>query len=80
MAIDTEAKRWSMLQVATSPCSYAHVFNPSASGLSAIERATVLKRYGGIAWDSPIAPTLPPAMINARGALGGVQIDGGQIA
>jgi len=48
MAIDTEAKRWSMLQSATP--SYATLINPSGSGFdSAIERLTLLKLYGGVA-------------------------------
>ena len=50
MAVDTEAKRWSMLQLASGPSSYPLLFNPDTSGLSAIERATVLKKYGGISW------------------------------
>ncbi len=53
MAVDTEAKRWGMLQLASGPSHYPLVFNPDASGLSAIERATVLKLYGGIAFSSP---------------------------
>ena len=41
-----------MLQ-STLPASWHLVFNPDASGLSAIERATVLKLYGGIAFSTP---------------------------
>ena len=55
MALDTEAKRWGMMQWACGPSYYPTIFNPDTSGLSAIERATVLKLYGGIAWDSPAA-------------------------
>ena len=55
MAVDTEAKRWGMLQWASGPSYYPHVFNPDTSGLQAIERATVLKLYGGIAWATPAA-------------------------
>lgn len=59
MAIDTEAKRWGMLQHASGPSYYPLVFNPDTSGLSAIERATILKLYGGIPFDSPAAATGP---------------------
>lgn len=51
MAIDTEAKRWSMLALANSP-GRTHVFNPETSGLVSIERITVLQKYGGIAWSA----------------------------
>lgn len=50
MAVDTEAKRWSML--AFSPMR-THVFNPDTSGLVSIEKITILQHYGGIAWASP---------------------------
>ena len=59
MAVDTEAKRWSMMQLASGPSYYPLVFNPDTSGLSAIERATVLKLYGGIAF-SAAAPIIIP--------------------
>lgn len=63
MAIDSEAKRWGMLQLASGPSHYPLVFNPDTSGLSAIERATALKLYGGNAFDSPAASTAakPPS-------------------
>ena len=53
MAIDSEAKRWGMLNVASGP-GRALVFNPDTSGLVAIERATVLKLYGGNAFDAAV--------------------------
>ena len=53
MAIDSEAKRWSMLRVAAGPCA-APLFNPDTSGLSFIERATVLRLYGGNAFDASV--------------------------
>jgi len=39
-----------MMQWASGPSVYPTLFNPDTSGLSAIERATVLKLYGGIAF------------------------------
>ena len=61
MAIDTEAKRWSMLSAA-SGIGRNIVFNPDTSGLVSIEKITVLQKYGGIAWDNP---TPPPAFLAA---------------
>ena len=61
MAIDTEAKRWSMLAMASSPIR-THVFNPDTSGLSSIEKITVLQYYGGIAWANPSGITIPIMM------------------
>lgn len=56
MALDSEAKRWSMLQIAGGPSYYPFVFNPDTSGVVAIERATLLKLYGGI----PLTETPEP--------------------
>ena len=56
MAIDTEAKRWSMLALANGPVR-THVFNPATSGIVSIEKITLLQQYGGIAWDNPAAST-----------------------
>ena len=56
MAVDTEAKRWSMLAL-SSGVARTHVFNPDTSGLVSIEKITVLQHYGGIAWDSPSGAT-----------------------
>ena len=53
MAVDSEQKRWSMLALANGPVR-THVFNPATSGLSGIEKITVLQYYGGIAWASPV--------------------------
>lgn len=61
MAIDSEAKRWSMLALASSP-PRTIVFNPDTSGVVSIERITVLQKYGGIAWDAPVAPSPVPFM------------------
>ena len=52
MAIDTEAKRWNMLAHAGNPIR-SIVFNPDTSGVSAIEKTTLLLYYGGNTWDSP---------------------------
>ena len=52
MTVDTEAKRWSMMALATGPVR-THVFNPDTSGLVSIEKITVLQQYGGIAWNNP---------------------------
>jgi len=52
MALDTEAKRWSMLALCSGAVP-SHVFNPDTSGLVSIEKITVLQKYGGITWDSP---------------------------
>ena len=56
MAVDTEQKRWSMLAWA-SGVARTHVFNPETSGLSSIEKITVLQHYGGVAWASPVVST-----------------------
>ena len=56
MAIDSEQKRWSMLALANGPVR-THVFNPATSGLSSIEKITVLLQYGGIAWSDPSPPS-----------------------
>ena len=46
MALDSEAKRWSMLNLANGGAS--HVINPSGSDFdSAVERLTLLRLYGG---------------------------------
>lgn len=69
MAVDSEAKRWGMLQLSGGPSYYPLVFNPDTSGLSAIERATVLKLYGGIAFNNPAASTAakPPSGLSLLG-------------
>ena len=56
MAINSEQKRWSMLALANGPMR-THVFNPATSGLSSIEKITVLLQYGGIAWSDPSPPS-----------------------
>ena len=56
MALDTEAKRWSMLAFANQPVR-SHVFNPETSGLVSIEQITVLQYYGGIGWEAPVVTT-----------------------
>jgi len=62
MAIDSEAKRWSMLAMANNPIR-THVFNPDTSGLVSIEKITLLQYYGGNAWDNPTPSTAskPPS-------------------
>jgi len=52
MAVDSEAKRWSMLAFANGPIR-THVFNPDTSGLVSIEKITTLLHYGGISWANP---------------------------
>ena len=52
MAIDSESKRWNMLALSGNPVRTV-VFNPDTSGVSAIEKTTLLQYYGGNAWDSP---------------------------
>lgn len=64
MAIDTAAKRWSMLSVA-SGVGRSIVFSPDTSGLVSIEKITVLKYYGGNAWDGGSA-FQPAWAINAN--------------
>ena len=72
MALDSEAKRWSMLQIAGGPSYYPFVFNPDTSGVVAIERATLLKLYGGI----PLTETVvaPPATAVDNGGGGGKRV------
>jgi len=54
MAVDTEAKRWSMLRIAGGTVA-GIVFNPTGSDAeTVIERATLLGLYGGIDFDSPV--------------------------
>ena len=53
MAVDSEAKRWSMMAMAGNPVR-THLFNPSTSGLVSIEKITLLQYYGGNAWDTPV--------------------------
>jgi hypothetical protein len=67
MAVDTERKRWSMLQWASGPSYYPTLFNPDTSGIDATERATVLKLYGGIAWDSPVEVEPEPEVAQPSG-------------
>lgn len=73
MAIDTEAKRWSML-AAASGISGNIVFKPDTSGLVSIEKITTLRYYGGIAWDNPSAPSSTEAkrwsMLSAASGVG----------
>jgi hypothetical protein len=51
-SIDSEPKRWSMLAHANNPVR-SLVFNPETSGLSSLEKTTVLTYYGGNTWSSP---------------------------
>lgn len=56
MAIDSEPKRWSMLQVANGPAFYSHLINPTGSNAdSAVERASFLKLYGGLLANPSVA-------------------------
>jgi len=68
MAVDTEQKRWSMLAL-SSGVARTHVFNPETSGLSSIEKITVLQHYGGIAWEGPDATA--PILSNPTGVATG---------
>lgn len=56
MAIDTKAKRFSMLSFAGG-IGRGLVFSPDTSGLVSVEKITILRHYGGIAWGSP-TPTV----------------------
>lgn len=83
MAIDSEAKRWSMLAMASNPVR-THVFNPDTSGLVSIEKITTLLHYGGNAWDDP-TPVTGRIMSSMayRGGLasgGGIAGSGGGLA
>ena len=58
MAIDTEAKRWSMLQVANG-FGYSHLINPTGSNFdSQVERLTLLNIYGASLAADTTAPVL----------------------
>ena len=61
MAIDTKAKRMSMLSFA-SPLAWQHHFEGD-SAVDADDRAVLLHLYGGNAFDSPVASTAskPPS-------------------
>ena len=51
--VDTEEKRWNMLQVATGPAAYSNFVNPTGSDLdTAIERFTFSNIYA-----NPVSPT-----------------------
>ena len=53
MAIDSEQKRWAMHAFASGgPAIRNTVFNPATSGISGIERATVLRVCGSISWET----------------------------
>ena len=57
MAIDSEPKRWAMhARAVGGPAIRNTVFNPATSGLSAIERATVLRFGGTVAFGAAVAP------------------------
>lgn len=60
MAVDTEPKRWSMLALSSGAVP-SHVFNPETSGLSSIEKITVLQHYGGIEWSAEVVVEEVPA-------------------
>jgi hypothetical protein len=68
MAIDTEAKRWSIHNLASGP-GYAIVINPSGSNLdSEVERLTLLKIYGGLTQSDTTAPVLSSPTGTATGS------------
>ncbi len=67
--MDTEAKRWGMLQLANGPSSYSHVINPTGSNFdSQVERLTLLKVYGGDLAADVTAPDLTLPTGTATGA------------
>ena len=71
MALDSEAKRWSMLQVANGP-GYSHVINPSGSNFdSQVERFTLLNIYGGSLAADVTAPVLSSATGTSTGTTTG---------
>ena len=64
MAITTEAQRWAIHALASGgPAIRNTVFNPETSGVVAIERATVLRICGSVAWANPTPSTAskPPS-------------------
>jgi len=57
--LDTEPKRWNMLQVATGPSAFSHVINPSGSDFAdATERTALLNVYGALLISDSTAPVL----------------------
>jgi len=68
MAVDSEQKRWSMLALSSGAVP-SHVFNPETSGLSSIEKITVLQHYGGISWEGP--DVTAPILSNPTGVATG---------
>lgn len=76
MSVDTEAKRWGMLQAASGPMTPV-LLNPDGSDLdNEIERLSLLNLYGGISFDA-ITTTASPSgdavnsvqtLINGTGA------------
>jgi len=57
--LDTEPKRWNMLQVATGPSAFSHVINPSGSDFTdATERTALLNVYGALLNSDSTAPVL----------------------
>ena len=57
MAIDTAAKRFSILGIGSSMIK--HVITDAVSGVNASERSTFLDLYSGIALDNPSASSVP---------------------
>jgi len=78
MALDSEAKRWSMLRHING---YSHVINPSGSDFdSQVERLTLLNIYGGSLAADVTAPVLSSATGTSTGtttATGTVDTDEG---
>ncbi len=60
----------------------SHVFNPDTSGLSSIEKITVLQKYGGIAWDSGAGGRIMSSLARYGGLAGkgGIAGQGGGLA
>jgi len=57
MAIDTAAKRFSMLGIVST--TIKHVITDTISGVNASERSTFIDLYSGIALDNPSSTVIP---------------------
>lgn len=76
MAIDTRAKRMSMLSFA-SPLAWQNHFEVDGS-VDADDRAQLLHLYGGNAFDSPVIP--PPPTVPGSGSGRTISGSGGRAA
>jgi hypothetical protein len=79
MALDTESKRWNMMQLATGVSAWSHVINPSSSDFDdAVERTALLNVYGGLLVSDTTAPVLSSptgTTVDSESATGTVSTD-----